>query len=195
MRGRLWVVALTLAGVGLALAIVFIVIQGRPGADRDGEAPGPPEDRASEPEKPEPRIEVTDTEVTVRDEEGTVIWRASFAGEIELDAQGRTARAERVHWRFEGKGFRELGLKAPLMEADYNRRLLAFSEGVSIQAEGGELVFSADAVQYQFDTHKLIGSGQVLMRSGAFLLTGDRLVIDNNTRKVRVRNATLRKER
>jgi len=198
MRARLGLAILIVAGVVLVAAVVFVATRGRPTPVEDWELnkevplvrqPGEEEPTSEGP------IHVSGTELTVTDEAGEVIWRASFGGQIELDQQGRTARAEQVHWEFEGEGFEDLIVDAPIMTADYDMKLLHFSEGVSIEAEGGELTFSASDVKYQFGTRKLICTGAVRMRRGAYVLTGDRLVIDNNTQKIRVTNGELRKER
>lgn len=196
MRGRLWVILLALAGLLVVGAVVFVVVSGRPDPLPEDEWPpdAPLDATESEDEIEKAPVEVTDTEITAR-EDGEVVWRATFEGEIEIDERAGTARAEQVRWYFEGAGFSDLSLSAPLMEADYGRRVLSFSRGVRIEAEKGRLQFAAGSVEYQFDTRKLIGSGNVWMRSGDYRLTGTRLVIDNRTEKIRVRNGTLSKER
>lgn len=195
MRGRLWLILLILAGLVLVGVIAVVVFGGRAADHPEGIEP--PE--VAEPEDPwdsaeETPVQVSGTEITAR-EHGEVVWRATFSGEIEIDERAGTARAEEVKWYFEGEGFDALSLEAPLMEADYGQRLLSFSRGVRIEAEDGRLQFAASAVEYQFNTRKLIGSGDVWMRSGDYMLTGTRLVIDNATEKIRVSNGTLRKER
>ena len=198
MRARLGMTILVAAGVILVAAVVFVATRGRPVAVEDWELnkevplirrPGEEEPTTEGP------IQVSGTELTVADEAGEIIWRARFGGQIELDQQGRTARAEQVHWQFEGEGFAGLIVDAPIMTADYQMRLLHFSQGVSIEAEAGAMTFSARDVKYEFGTRKLICTGDVRMRRGAFVLTGDRLVIDNSTEKIRVTNGELRKER
>ncbi len=198
MRSRLPLILLLSAGLLLVGIAVFVFVVGRPEPPPDEVEPpnGPPgimEPGVDELDDEDP-VEITDTEITAR-EDGEVIWRATFEGEIEIDERGGTARAEKVHWRFEGEGFDDLNLRAPLMEADYAGKMLSFSRGVRIEAENGRLEFEAGSVDYEFDTHKLIGSGDIRMRSGAYVLIGTHLVIDNRTERVRVSNGTLSKER
>ena len=194
MRGRLPQILLIIASLLLAGVIVFVAVSVRSGPPPEDPVPIDSAEPWEEEEPEEAPVEITDTEITAR-EDGEVVWRATFAGEIEIDERAGTARAEQVRWHFAGQGFDALSLDAPLMEADYGREVLSFSQGVRIEAEDGRLQFAAGRVEYEFNTRKLIGSGDVWMRSGEFMLTGTRLVIDNATEKIRVSNGTLRKER
>lgn len=183
------------AGVGLLLAIGLLVLRGKPTPPEQWEiekrAPDitRPADGGQQPTGP---IAVTGTELTV-EEEGQVIWRASFGGQIELDQQGRTARAQQVNWQFEGEGFEGLTVQAPVMTADYDLRQLRFAEGVVISAEEGDLRFSAGEVRYQFDTHKLIATGDVRFRRGSYSGQAEELVVDNNAKVIRLKRGCLRR--
>lgn len=184
---------LILALVGLVMTVIFIIAHSRPpetGERAGGEevpvfsAPG------EESPKPEGPIQLSGTELTVS-EDGRIIWRASFGGEIELDQRGRTARAEQVDWRFEGEGLRGLAITAPVMVADYNAGMLRFSGDVVIATEEGDLRFFANEVSYQFDTHKLIASGGVSFRQGAYSGRVRELVVDNRTKTLRLKQGEL----
>ncbi len=200
MRSRPDLILLLIAAVGLTGVGLFVALRGMPGepvaqpesASDTGE--GRPDQQGEGHGEPiAPEATFSDAKLTFR-EDGEIVWRASFGGEVEVEPEG-IARAEDVHWVFEGQGFDDLELRAPVMFAGWEERVLRFDRGVEITAEGGGLSFRADEVVYQFDTHKLIGTGQVRMRRGAFVLTGSKLVIDNNTQKIRVSDATLRREK
>ncbi len=193
MKARVGLMVLVLALAGLIVTVIFIIVYSHPTEMEEraeGEevpvfvAPG------EESPRPEGPIQVSGTELTVS-EEGRIIWRASFGGEIELDQKGRTARAEQVDWRFEGEGFQGLTITAPVMVADYNAGTLRFSGGVVIATEEGDLRFSANEVSYQFDTHKLIASGDVSFRQGAYSGRVRELVVDNRTKTLRLKQGEL----
>lgn len=195
MRSRVGIGLLIAAGVGLLATIGLLMLRGTPAPPEEWELKKQrpditrPADDEREPAGP---ILISGTELTV-EEGGKVIWRADFGGEIELDQKGRTARAEQVNWRFEGQGFRGLTVVAPIMTADYDLRELRFAAGVVITAEEGELRFSAGEVRYQFDTHKLIASDDVRFRRGSYLGQAQELVVDNNTKIIRLKRGSLRR--
>jgi len=198
MRARLGLAILIVAGVALVVAVIFVATRGRPTAVEDWELnkevplirqPGEEEPSTQGP------IQVSGTELTVADASGAIIWRAGFGGQIELDQQGRTARAEQVHWEFEGEGFEGLTVDAPIMTADYDMRLLHFSQGVSIEAEQGVWTFSARDVRYQFGTQKLIAVGDVHFQSGSYAAQVQEAVIDNRSKTVRLKRGELVRRR
>lgn len=183
------------AGVGLLATIGLLVLRGKPTPPEQWEIEKRRPDisrPANEAPAPTGPIVVSGTELTV-EEDGRVIWRARFGGQIELDQQGRTARAEEVDWRFEAKGFEGLSVQAPIMTTDYNQRELHFAQGVVISADEGDLRFSARQVRYQFDTHKLIATGDVRFRRGSYSGQAEELVIDNNRKLIRLKRGSLRR--
>lgn len=185
MRRRPGLIALLLAGAGLLAVVVFIALRGQPG-DEQAPRPAPTPD---EPEEAQGPIQVRGSELTVR-EDGEVVWRASFGGEITLDREAGTAHAQDVAWRFEGEGFDDLSLRAPLMVADYDAGWLRFSEGVAIEAEGA-MSFSAGEVQYDFDARTLLGIGGVRFARGRFEAEAEQFVIDNRARQIRLKRGEL----
>lgn len=195
MKPRLGMALLIAAGVGLLVTIGLMVLRGKPAPPEDWEREKQRPDitrPANAGEEPAGPISVSGTELTV-EEGGKVIWRASFGGQIELDQEGRTARAEQVNWQFEGEGFEGLTVEAPIMTADYDLRQLRFAEGVVISAEEGDLLFSAGEVRYQFDTHKLIATDDVRFRRGSYSGQVEELVIDNNTKIIRLKRGCLQR--
>ncbi|MGD9496330.1 MAG: hypothetical protein AB7Y46_08465 [Armatimonadota bacterium] len=193
MRARLGLVILAVAGLLLIGVVVFVVARGRPTPPEDWERErGVPVVRepGEEPAEAESAIRVSGTELTVM-EKGKVVWRAHFGGQIELDARGRTARAEEVDWRFQGAGFRGLRVYAPLMVADYDMQVLRFSEGIVIEAEERDLRFSAAQVVYEFGTRKLIATGDVRFRRGPYAGQARELVIDNRAKVIRLKSGQL----
>lgn len=198
MRQRLGLIALVLAGLLLVGVIVLVTITGTPDREPEGPAsPDTPANAAGGADNGEADdgvdvtgMQVSGTELTIR-EEGKVIWRASFGGEIELDEDQNVARATDVKWEFEGEGFEGLSLEAPLMRADWDERRLHFSHGIVIEAEGGNLRFSANTAEYQFDTKKVIGRGDVRFQRGSFYGRAEEVVVDNRRKTVRLKRGTL----
>lgn len=194
MRDRLGMIILAVAAVLLVGIVLLVVLRSRPQPPANGELPPTPvnevaPDGEQAPED-EPDIEVSGTELTI-EEEGEVVWRASFGGEIELNEENNVARATEVTWEFEGEGFEGLTLEAPLMRADWNEGRLYFSEGIAIEGEGGELQFTAETAVYQFDTHKIIGRGDVRFRRGNFYGRAEEVVVDNDRKTVRLKRGSL----
>ncbi len=183
MRRTLGMVALVVALIGVVAVIVWVARQPR--------GPVSPDSAVKIPDKPTPPIEVSGGEIVERDEDGKILWRAKFGGVIEIDEQGRSLQHTDVVWELERDGVTDISVKAPVMRADYNARLLTFSEGVDITADDGAARFVVDDLRYEFDTDKLIGEGEVAFRYGGFALTGSRLVIDHANDKVRVTDGTL----
>lgn len=195
MRDRLGLIFLGIAALLLVGVVLFVVLRARPanGPETavapantlDGDGSGEPEDGEEHPD-----IQVSGTELTIS-EDGEVIWRATFGGEIELDEEHNIASATDVLWEFEGPGFEGLSLKAPRMRADWNEQRLRFSDGIAIEGEGGSLRFSADTAEYQFDTHKVIGRGNVRFQRGNYYGRAEEVVVDNSRRVVRLKRGSL----
>lgn len=195
MRERLGVIALILAGLLLVGVVLFIATSGGPENGENGGEPPPPANTAdgeddSGEENGDPDVQISGTELTIR-EEGEIVWHASFGGEIELDENQNVARATDVVWQFEGQGFEGLTLEAPLMRADWNEQRLHFSEGIVIEGEDGRLRFSANTAEYQFDTKKIIGRGDVRFQRGNFYGRAEEVVVDNNSKIVRLKRGSL----
>jgi len=198
MTERRGLIVLIIAGLLLVGVIVLVVTNGpsTDGEDGAGPATAPTNTAGGEAagggeEGPDVSgVKVSGTEITIR-EEGEVVWHASFGGEIELDENQNVARATDVLWEFMGQGFKDLTLKAPLMQADWNEQRLHFSEGVVIEAEGGDLRFSANTAEYQFDTKKIIGRGDVRFQRGNFYGRAEEVVVDNQRRVVKLKRGSL----
>jgi hypothetical protein len=197
MIERRGLILLVIAGLLLVGTIVLVVVGGGPDEPAgEVEPPGPVNavdggDVAEPDNGPEiSGIEISGTELTIR-EEGEIVWRAAFGGEIELDENQNVARASDVVWEFEGEGFEDLSLESPLMRADWNEQRLRFSEGIVIEAEGGDLRFSAQTAEYQFDTKKVIGRGDVRFQRGSFYGRAEEVVVDNQRRLLRLKRGSL----
>ncbi len=194
MRDRLATIVLTAAATILIGVIVVVVLRNRPDTPTNAAGPEPPANAVSEdveqPPGDEPDIQVSGTELTI-EEEGEVIWRASFGGEIDLNEQRNVARATDVTWQFEGRGFTGLTLTAPVMRADWNQGRLYFSDGIVVEGDTERLRFSAEKAEYQFDTHKVIGRGNVRFQRGSFSGRAEEVVVDNDRRIVRLKRGSL----
>ncbi len=197
MVERRGIILLSIAGVLLAGVVALVVLSG-PSEEDDPQPPAAPVNAAegehdageSDDGTDVSGVKVSGTEITIR-EEGEVVWHARFGGEIELDEDQNVARATEVVWEFEGEGFEDLTLEAPLMRADWNEQRLRFSDGIVIQAEGGELRFSASSAEYQFNTRKVIGRGDVRFQRGNFYGRAEEVVVDNQRRIVRLKRGSL----
>ncbi len=189
MRKTLGLATLVAAIVGVIAVVWWVSRQPTAPIEPDIGENGPGE--IAEPAEDNGPVEVSGGEIVRRDEGGEVIWRATFGGTITVDEQERTLKHTDVLWELQRGGIKDLSIKAPVMEADYDSRMLTFSEGVDIQADDGQARFVVDEVRYEFDTEKLISDGQVAFMYGGFTLRGSRLVIDNRAQKVRVSDAAL----
>jgi len=181
-----WVL-LGAAVAGVLAVVVFVVTRSR--GPEPAESPETAAARAAaRAERAErAKIEVSGTEVVRRDANGQVIWRVAAEGVLEYDEQQRAVRAEDVKWVLEKSGLGDLTLTAPLMEADYDSQRLEFSRGVAIKSDKEDASFSAERIEYQFDTEKLVGEGNVKVRRGGFTGTAREMVIDSRARKVRLK--------
>jgi|LSQX01.3.fsa_nt_gb hypothetical protein len=193
MRERLVPIALGVIGVLLLAVVVLLVLRSRP----DGPETGPdgaeaPANAAAENGEAggESDVQLSDVSVTIS-EEGEVVWRASFGGEVEMDEQQQLASATDVLWEFQGEGFEGLTLKAPLMRASWEDQRLSFSGGIAIEGEGGKLKFSAKTAEYQFSTQKVIGRGDVRFQRGNYFGRAEEVVVDNKQKTVRLKRGTL----
>ncbi|MGC9318043.1 MAG: hypothetical protein ACP5KN_08410 [Armatimonadota bacterium] len=191
MGQRPGLIVLIAVGLGLVAVAIFVAIVGRPGQQVPAERPEELEEQAEAEQSEAPQAQVSGAEVTVSDAQGEVVWRASFGGEITYNEDNRIARAEDVHWLFEGPGFEGLNVKAPVMMAGWEEKVLRFAEGVTIAAHGGDLSFSAAAAEYQFGTRKLIGRGDVRFQRGSFSGRVEELVIDNRAELIRLKRGEL----
>lgn len=196
MTKRLGLIVLAVTVVLLLGIVLLVVLRSRPAPPPEGrdvsEAPvneATGGDGAEEPDDG-PDIEVSGTELTIS-EEGEVVWRASFGGNIEFDEDQNVAHATNVLWEFAGEGFEGMTLEAPMMRADWDEGRLRFSDGIAIDGEGGELRFTANSAEYQFDTRKIIGRGDVRFKRGHFYGRAEEVVVDNNRRVVRLKRGSL----
>lgn len=193
MRDRLGLIALIIAAILLLAVVALVVSRSRPeppvtGPTPANAAPGP--DTAENAAGSDQDVRLSDVSLTVK-EEGEVVWRAAFGGEVEMYSDRKVASATDVLWEFQGRGFSDLTLKAPLMRAAWDERRLTFSGGVLIESEGGRLRFSCDNAEYQFDTHKVIGRGDVRFQRGNYYGRSQEVVVDNDRKIVRLKRGSL----
>ena len=194
MRDRLVWIAFGVAGLLLIAVAIVVVLRSRPEPPpNDVETPGNAATDAGTPANTaggDPDVQLSGVALTIK-EEGEVVWRASFGGEIEMDEEQKLASATEVLWEFEGKGFEGLTLEAPLMRAAWDERLLTFSGGIAIEGEDGTLRFSCETAEYQFDTHKIIGRGDVRFQRGNYYGRAQEVVVDNDRKIIRLKRGSL----
>ncbi len=190
MRDRLGLIVFGIAGLLLIAVALAVVLRSRPETPSNGvEAAGGPETLANAAGDG-PDVQLSGVALTIK-EEGEVVWRASFGGEVEMDEEQKLASATEVLWEFEGKGFKGLTLEAPLMRAAWDEKRLTFSGGIVIEGEDGTLRFSCSTAEYEFDTHKIIGRGDVRFQRGNYYGRAQEVVVDNDRKTVRLKRGSL----
>jgi hypothetical protein len=142
------------------------------------------------------RVEGGDDEQ--RDEEGTLLWRVRTSGELLYDDTSRQLRGSDVEFDVLAEGETTVSLNAPTLLADYDGKRVEFSSGVSGTAEDHNSSFEMQQMEYLAgaDIQKLVGSGEVTLRRGDYLIRADQLVIDVKHRQMRLRgNVTVTRRR
>jgi|LSQX01.1.fsa_nt_gb hypothetical protein len=143
-------------------------------------------------------VRVEGGEVEQRDEEGTLLWRVRTSGELLYDDTSRQLRGSDVEFDVLAEGETTVSLNAPTLLADYDGKRVEFSSGVSGTAEDHNSSFEMQQMEYLAgaDIQKLVGSGEVTLRRGDYLIRADQLVIDVKHRQMRLRgNVTVTRRR
>ncbi len=194
MRDRLGLIALILAGLLLMAVVALVVLRSRPAPPTGPNGAGTPANAG--PATPantaggDQDVQLSGVSLTIK-EQGEVVWRASFGGEVEMNPDQKLASATEVLWEFQGTGFKGLTLKSPLMRAGWDEKRLTFTGGILIEGENGTLRFSCDTAEYQFGTHKIIGRGDVRFQRGNYYGRAEEVVVDNDRKTVRLKRGSL----
>lgn len=122
---------------------------------------------------------------TLKEErDGKVIWELT-AEKISIDGAGQNATLQNVTGTFYGDDGVVTELRAA--EAVYRQKedLISLSGAIEAhQSDGGLL--KAERASYDGKKRQLQCEGQVEVNKGGYLITGDRLIVDDETGSIRV---------
>ena len=182
----------------VALAVILIWVAMRAPSDGDlaqaSQAQAPVEKPTVDDLFPEGegRVRLSGSTLSETDDEGNVIGEASFAGDARVDAKTNRATAREVVLRVSFAGEQEIRLEAPSFEADLTEMQMDFPQGTRGSVSDGSGHFAANGFAYDARAGQITGTGEVSFQRQGFLLTGEKLVIDTNTKEILVTGAPAR---
>ena len=140
----------------------------------------------------EGRVRLSGSTLSETDDEGNVIWEASFSGDADIDAKTNRATARDVLLRVSFAEEQEIRLEAPSFEADLTEMQMGFPQGTRGSVSDGSGHFAANGFAYDARAGQITGTGDVSFQFQGFLLRGDKLVIDTKTKDIFVTGSPAR---
>lgn len=167
-------------------AAVFLI--GRTTIVRE-ETPSPPTQTEGEAaEKPTRRIElVGHSTVSKRNAAGESVWEARIDGDWRLDEATAKILGSKVSWRAVGEDLQPLQVTAGRFEADDASDMVRFADDVEAMMPSENARFTAEELQYDVSQQRIAAAGDVVLRWGNMLVTGQRLTADMVAHKIWVR--------
>ena len=142
----------------------------------------------SAPVKPSavPPVRATGADIVQRDKAGNLAWRLKVAGSITGSKEAGSIQANDITFE---TGLAKAGkvwtAKAGSADVSYGKSRITFTKSVKAQATDGTLSFTADRVEYQMDTRKIVGDGNVKMTFPLGTATAARVTVDTVRGEVR----------
>ncbi len=187
MRSRPGLVIVALA-VATATVAIVVTLRITPPTPPPSLPPAPAQQGEGEQAAGKPQnLEIQGVQVTQRDKQtGKIIWQARATGGFDFDEQTQALQASDIHWELTRAGQEKIVVEAPKFVAHYKDKQINFADGVRVYTQSKSQLFEVASLVYEVNTQKLIGAGPVIFRVGKYRVTGDRLVIDNKARRVRI---------
>ncbi len=146
----------------------------------------PIETKKPQAESADRGVSIRGGEIVQKDEEGRVLWRVKADGDMTYDDKADVVEGVNIEFEINRRGKPSIGIKAPSFKADYAAQLVTFPQGVTGKLLDAPGNFSAQHLEYQLTTAKLIGTGGVRFQRGHYSAGADQLVVDINNPEVRM---------
>jgi LPS export ABC transporter protein LptC len=128
----------------------------------------------------------TGGEIVQKDAAGQVLWRLKAKGSITGSKESGSLQADDITFETAGgQAGKAWTAKAPSASVSYGSKRIVFPRGVEARAKDGSLSFTADRAQYQMDTRKIVGQGEVKATFPAGTAQADRVTVDTVRGEVR----------
>jgi lipopolysaccharide assembly outer membrane protein LptD (OstA) len=132
-------------------------------------------------------VNAAGADIVQKDKAGAIVWRLKVAGSITGSEQAGAIQANDITFQTAAvKAGKAWSAKAASAYVSYGTSRITFTKGVKAQATDGSFAFTADHADYQMDTRKIIGEGNVKMTFPAGKATAERITVDTTRGEVRV---------
>jgi LPS export ABC transporter protein LptC len=132
------------------------------------------------------RLSAAGGDIVQKDQSGKVLWRLKIAGSISGSEETGAVQARDITFETAAaQAGKAWTATAPGAYVDYGNRRITFAKGVKVHAQDGSLSFAADRVEYQMDTRKIVGDGDVRMTFLSGKVAAGRIVVDSANGEVR----------
>ncbi len=182
------------AAVFLLMAVVSVGVYyygggGRPAPEQTVGPATRPHPPSAQPAEKGVRIE--GGEVVEKDEQGRMLWRVRADGKITYDDKTNVLRGSDIEFEVARQGQPAVKVQATDFVADYAGRRIEFANGVGAVLTDQSGDFQVEKLEYHMTTQKLIGTGGVKLRHGAYVASADRLVVDIKNGQTRLHGDVL----
>ena len=134
-----------------------------------------------------PPVSAAGGDIVQKDKSGAVVWRLKVAGSITGSEQSGSIQANDITFESAAvKAGKAWTAKAGSAYVSYGKSRITFTKGVKAQATDGTFAFTADHADYQMDTRKIVGEGNVKMTFPSGTATAARVIVDTTGGEVRV---------
>ncbi len=181
-------------GVMLRNVIIAVVILAVAGGvlvwyakQANGRRPQLPQPSPVKPPSSTPPVSATGGDIVQKDKTGAIVWRLKVAGSITGSEQSGSVEASDIAFQTAAvKGGKAWTAKAGSAYVSYGTSRITLTKGVRAQATDGSMSFTADHADYQMDTRKIVGEGNVKMTFPSGTATAARITVDTTRGEVRV---------
>lgn len=132
-------------------------------------------------------VSVSGAQIEQKDPAGNVEWKVTAGGELQFDKERQVAIGKDVKFQLMQAGKTPVTVSAPVFEANYIKKKLTFTQGVSGLMTDDSSRFNVNRMEYDFATRKLLGSGGAKFVQGQYVATAQEIVVDVAHKKVRLR--------
>jgi hypothetical protein len=168
--------------------VIFLVGKVRMRDEEAAPAAVIPTQGEKEPQTEARRIQLLGpSTVSRRNAAGESVWEAGIRGDWQVDEGGKRIAGGDVDWRIVGPDLEPLQVTAGRFQADEASDTVRFAENVNATLPSEDATFTATEAQYNPVKQQLSADGNVVLRWGKMLVTGEQLTADMVAHKIQVR--------
>jgi ethanolamine utilization microcompartment shell protein EutS len=171
----------------LALATA-VVLYGRIIRAREARLPAVPRaTRAKPPPGDQSVVSLEgESQVVKRDEDGDILWKASFGADLSYDKASGRVHGRQVECELIVGPDRTLRVRAGGLETTGTGGVLTFTGGVEAGVSKADTSFRAQQASWDTQTRTLRGAGDVMITRGSFVARGRELSVDTAAQQAEV---------
>lgn len=176
-------IAIALVVLVLSVGAIYLAAHRHPQTPEQAAATAAKAETSGQPQA----VQVSGGQIEQKDPSGKVEWKVTAGGDLQFDKDRQVAVGKDVKFEMVQTGKAPVTVNAPVFEANYTTRKLTFTQGVTGQLSDATSRFTANRLEYDFDTKKLLGNGGAQFVQGQYVATAQEIVVDAAHKKVRLR--------